>query len=256
MKLTTKKPMSRVRDHGSVFRTEVHDCGGKRKYRLVRHNLTTDTAAGYTNRRDWQSKAMGQSDTDADYAGNATSTSATTLTNTGASFTTSGQALAGRIVACGPNSSGTGSVVFGIIVSNTATVLTVDGWYNPGTFAAGTTPNGTCSYQILPGQFPAPYIAVTENATAPSAADTTLTGELTTDGFARARATYSHTAAATTYALVIVFNATGTRTINKTCVAGSRVAANGVMPFESAMPNPPTLVSGDQLTETVTVTIN
>jgi hypothetical protein len=29
-----------------------------------------------------------------------------------------------------------------------------------------------------------------------------------------------------------------------------------VMPFESAMPSPPTLVSGDTLTETITITIS
>jgi hypothetical protein len=44
----------------SHFHTEVRDCNGKLKYRgPLRHNLTTDTASGYTNRRDWQAKAMG-----------------------------------------------------------------------------------------------------------------------------------------------------------------------------------------------------
>jgi hypothetical protein len=141
-------------------------------------------------------------------------------------------------------------------MSNTATVLTVDGWYNPGTYAAGTTPASTAKYQVLPGQFPACYIAVTEDSGSPSASDTTLASELTTDGFARALGTFSHTAAATSYSLQVVFNATGTHTINKTSLNGSRVASKGVMPFESAMPNPPTLVSGDQLTETYTPTIN
>lgn len=231
----------------------------KEIYRNVRHNLTTDSASGYTNRRDWQSKAMGWVDADTDYSGNATAASATSLTNSGASFATAGQGLAGRLVVAGPNNSGTGSRVFGVIVSNTATVLTVDKWYDPGNpdeTVTGTTPNATSNYVVVPGQFPASYIAVTENATAPSASDTTLTAELTADGFARALGTYSHTAAATTYSLQNVFNATGTRTINKTALFGSAVVAQGVMPFESAMPSPPTLVSGDQLTETYTITIN
>jgi hypothetical protein len=240
----------------STIRSEVRGVDGLVKYKNLRHNLTTDTASGYTNRRDWQSKAMGLADAVATYVGAATASSATTLTNSGAAFPTTGQSLSGRLVAVGPNSSGTGSTVFGMIVSNTATVLTVDRWYNPGTYAAGTTPNATGTYQVLPGQFPAPYIAVTENATAAAATDTTLTAELAADGFTRALGTYSHTAAASTYSLQVVFNATGTRTINKTSLNGSAVTSTGVMPFESAMPNPPTLVSGDQLTETYTITIN
>lgn len=241
----------------SHFLTQVHDKNGKLKYQAFRHNLTTDTASGYTNRRDWQSKAMGLADVNAEYSGTASASSATTLTKAGASFPTSGQGLAGRIVAVGANTSGTGSTVFGVIVSNTATVLTVDQWYNAGTLAAGTTPNATGQFMILPGQFPAPYLAVTENATAPAATDTTLTTELAVDGFTRALAVYAHTAAATTYTLVKTFTATGTRTINKEAVFGAvNTTAGGVMPFESAEPNPPTLVSGDTLQQTVTVTVN
>jgi hypothetical protein len=240
----------------SHFLTEVHDCEGRLKHRAHRHNLTTDTASGYTNRRDWQSKAMGRADVNATFVGTATASSATSLTAAG-SFPTASQGLAGQIVAVGPNSSGTGSTVFGVIVSNTSTVLTVDQWYNPGTLAAGTTPNATGTYQILPGQFPAPYLALTADATSPTSADTTLASELTTNGFTRALGTYSHTAAATTYSLVKVFNATGTSTINNEAVFGAvNTTAGGVMPFKSAEPSPPTLVSGDQLTQTVTVTIN
>lgn len=246
----------------SCFRTQV-DRGGVTPVfdSGHRHNLTTDTASGYTNRRDWQSKAMGMgpSFAFATATGAATATSATSLTNSGAAFPTAGQGLAGQIVAVGPNSSGTGSTVYGVIVSNTATVLTVDQWYNPAsaTGAAGTTPNATGNYQILPGQNPAAWLALTSNATAPAATDTTLTSELTTSGFARAVGTYAHTAAATTYTLTKVFTASGTATINKEAVFGAaNPTAGGVMPFTSAEPNPPTLVSGDTLTQVVTVTIN
>jgi hypothetical protein len=181
------------------------------------------------------------------------------LTNSGAAFPTSGQGLAGQIVAVGPNSSGTGATVYGVIVSNTATVLTVDQWYNPAstTGAAGSTPNATGNYQILPGQNPAPWLAVTQNATAPSSADTTLTAELTTADWARSVGTYAHTAAATTYTLVHLWTSTTTVTINKEAVFGAcNTTGGGVMPFESAEPSPPTLVSGDTLNQTVTVTIN
>lgn len=245
----------------SHFLTEVRDRNGVLKHLSeMRHNLTTDTAVGYTNRRDWQSKAMGDASTTATMNGTATATSATSLTNSGAAFPTAGQGLAGRMVACGPNASGTGSTAFGVIVSNTATVLTVDQWWDAGTMSPSTpasTPNATCKYQVLPGQFPACLLAVTSDATAPTSADTTLASEATTNGFARAVATFAHTAAATTYTLTKVFNATGTLTVNTEAVFGANgPTAGGVMPFKSAEPSPPTLISGDQLTQTVTVTIN
>jgi hypothetical protein len=245
----------------SHFYVEIRDREGRLKYRDPewRHNLTTDTATGYTNRRDWQSKLMGGGPNmffGATASGSATATTATSLTNSGASFPTSGQGLAGQIVAAGPNTSGTGSIAFGVIVSNTGTALTIDQWYNPGTGAAATTPNATCTYQILPGQFPAPYLAITSDAGAPSASDTTLASELTTNGFARALGTYAHTAAASTYTLTHTWTASGTATINKEAVFGAvNTTAGGVMPFESLEPNAPTLVSGDTLQNTVTITI-
>lgn len=254
-----KTPSARTFSH---FHTEIRDANGKLKWanEMYRHNLTTDTATGYTNRRDWQSKAMGGGlPPVATMTGNATSVTATSLTNTGASFPTAGQGLAGMIVVAGPRatSSSGDAISFGVIVSNTGTALTIDRWYSGGTWGLGTTPNGTCSYTVLPGQMPAMFLAVTSDAVAPSASDTTLASEATTNGFARALATWAHTAAATTYTLQVVFTASGTLTVNKEAVFGAaNTTAGGVMPFESAEPSPPTLVSGDTLTQTVTITIN
>ena len=241
----------------SHWLAEVIPLKGRKRKGVWKHNLTTDTASGYTNRRDWQSKAMGMgpSFTFATAEGAATASSATTLTNTGASFTTAGQGLAGQIVVA---VTAGGTLVYGVIVSNTATVLTVDQWYNPtsATGAAGTTPSATGRYMVLPGQNPAAWIALTTDATAPAATDTTLATELTTLGFSRAVGTYAHTAAATTYTLTKLFTATGTATINKSAIFGAATSANGVMPFESAVTSPPTLISGDTLTMTATITIN
>lgn len=245
----------------SCFKSDVTPLKGKRRRGSWRHNLTTDTAAGYTNRRDWQAKAMGDFGTTAfaTVQGAATAATATTLTNSGAAFPTAGQGLAGKIVVACPNSAGVGSKVWGVIVSNTATALTVDQWYDPTstTGAAGTTPNATASYVIVPGQAPAPWMAVTQNAAAAAASDTTLTAELTTADWLRAIGTYAHTAAASTYTLVHLWTSTTTVTINKEAQFGAcNTTGGGVMPFESAEPSPPTLVSGDTLTNTVTITIN
>jgi cyclophilin family peptidyl-prolyl cis-trans isomerase len=246
----------------SHFATQVFDSKGKLRYSTGhRHNLTTDTASGYTCRRDWQAKAMGGglgAFFGATATGAASASSATTLTNGSAAFPTTNQGLAGMIVAVGPNSSGTGSTVFGVIVSNTATVLTVDQWYNPATGAAGTTPNATGNYQILPGQMPAMFLALTADAVAPAATDTTLASEITTNGLSRALAVWAHTAASTTYTLQKTFTCTGgSTTINKEAVFGAcNTTGGGVMPFESAEPSPPTLVTSDTLQQTITVTIN
>jgi hypothetical protein len=224
---------------------------------LLRGNLTTDTASGFTNRRDWQSKAFGDFGTTAfaTNASNATATTSTTLTNSGATFPTAGQGLAGKWVAACPNASGAGSKVLGYILSNTGTALTVDQWTDPTstTAAAGTTPNATCSYIIIPGQAPAAWLAVTSDATTSSSADTTLASEATTNGFARAIATYAHTAAASTYTLVHLWTASGALTVKKEAVFGAQ--NGGVMPFESDESPNAILGSGDTLQNTVTVTI-
>lgn len=74
--------------------------------------------------------------------GTATSTSSTSLTNTGAAFSTS---LVGQIVAT--------PTAYGVIESATATVLTIDRWYTYATpgGAAASTPSGTTTYVIIAG---------------------------------------------------------------------------------------------------------
>ena len=222
-----------------------------------RHNLTTTTASGYTNAYDWLAKAMGagESTTFATAVGVATATTATTLTNSGASFPTSGQGLAGQWVIAAVS---TTVLVRGRINANTATQLTVDQWYS-GTStsgAAGSTPSATGAYIVVPGQTCAEWMAVTSSSFTPATSDTTLSGELTGSGFARAVGTYSHTAAASTYALTHTWTATATVTINNEAQFGAcNPTAGGVMPFESAEPSPPTLVSGDTLQNTATITI-
>ncbi len=251
--------------HYSVWQSNYPGEHGEDITTPWRHNLLTTTASGYTNGYDWLAKAMGQgpSFAFASAQGTLTSVTATSATNSGAAFPTAGQGLAGSIVVVGPNSSGAGSVVYGVITSNTGTALTVDQWYSgtSTTGAAGTTPNGTGQYIILPGQNPAAWLCLSASVFTPSTADTSLNSqgaELTINGFSRAVGSYSHTAAATTFTLAHTWTATGTSTINNEGVSGAATIVSnngGVFPFESAEPSPPTLVSGDTLTNTITVTI-
>lgn len=116
-------------------------------------------------------------------AGALTAATATTATPAGGGLTTAGQSsgntgLQGKIIFVGPNNSGVGSAVFGIIVSNTATVITVDQWYAiPVTGAAGTAPNATGNYVILPGMSWAAWVGLSTNAAAAAAGDVLRTAD-------------------------------------------------------------------------------
>lgn len=76
-------------------------------------------------------------------SGTNTSTTATTLADTGKAWTVN--AFAGFVVYC------SGTPAFGIVLSNTATVLTIGQWNTPSTNALATTPtSGSATYIITP----------------------------------------------------------------------------------------------------------
>jgi hypothetical protein len=248
----TMEPGASNRGCASLWSAVMRDRHGRLKYRAVdRPNLRTNIG------NDWQAAAM-EGHANKGESGIATASSATTLTKSGASFPTTGSpaGYAGHVVYCGPNASGTGATVYGVIISNTATVLTVDRWVDAGSpFATGTTPNATCNFQIGPGMAPAWFLALSSTVQSGTATDTTLPGELTTNGFIRVNyATLTHTTASSSYSLANTFTATGSSTINSEAVFNaSSTTAGGIMPFENAMPSPPAMVSGDTVAETVTV---
>jgi hypothetical protein len=249
----------------SLFSNRVRDRHGRLKHVSPWHrNVRTDSGD------DWQAMIMegGPDATGFTTAnGAATSVTATSLT-TGTGFPTTARingatgALAGRWVAVGPNSAGAGTTVMGIILSNTATVLTVERWVTAAApFTTATTPNGTGTYQILPGACPAWYMGLSTTVQSGTATDTVLAGELTTGGMTRIQyTTLTHTLASASYSLANTFTASATNTINSEAIftaqgtAGVGAAAtSGVMVFENAEPNAPTLVSGDTLAQTVSV---
>lgn len=198
-----------------------------------------------------------------DSTGQATGATATTLTNTGASWTTN-QWAGCRVYA---TVSAT-QIVWGLVVSNTATALTVDRWYTVGTpgGAAGSTPSTTATYVIVGAGGPAAwFMGLTATATAPSATDTSLTGEVTSQpaGLVRKICPYAHTAGAATYTLTPVFTIGGGDTSLPITVAQIGVF-NSMVPtdttttmlFRTLLNATATLTtSGDQLTVTETVTM-
>lgn len=186
--------------------------------------------------------------------GTSTGATATTLTDTGKSWTTN--AWAGHMVSTGG--------VYGVVLSNTATVLTVDRWYTPSSpgGAAASTPS-TGAYVLLPGGAPVWYMALTANSSAPAAGDTSLSGEITTagGGLVRKLAVYAHTTGASTYTLTGSYTANGSDslpvTIAKMATFNSIVGGSGLMLHETLLtPSSATLsASGDPLTVTQTVTM-
>lgn len=183
--------------------------------------------------------------------GTSTAVGATSLTDSGKAWVSN--AYAGHLVVSGG--------VYGVVLSNTGTVLTIDRWYAPATpgGSAGSTPS-TGTYVVLPGQAPAPFMALTANSSAPSAADTTLSGEITTSGggLVRKLATYAHTAGASTYTLSATFTANGSDSLP---VAVAKMGSfnsisAGRMLHETLLSATATLTaSGDNVVVTQTVTM-
>lgn len=186
-------------------------------------------------------------------AGTSTGTSATSMTDTGATWGTT--AFVNAVVVCGNR--------YANILSHTGTVLTIDRWYdptNPGG-AAGSTPGATTAYVILPTALPAMFMGLSENSSAVVNGDTTLTGEITTagGGLIRKVGTLAHTAGATTGTVTATFTANGSDSLPVT------IAKMGLSPsILSTMPNlfltllnaTATLsVVGDQVTVTETITL-
>ena len=138
----------------------------------------------------------------------ATASSATSLTATATPF------VASAYIGCTVVDLTTG--VYGIIPSNTTSVLNVDRWYNPATpgGVAATTPGATDTYVILSGGPPAWFMGISTTNTASVATDTTMAGEITTagGGCLRTIATYAHSAGTTTFTLSNTFTTNGSDT--------------------------------------------
>jgi hypothetical protein len=94
------------------------------------------------------------------------------------------------------------------------------------------------------------YIALTNTAITPNATDTSLSGEITTNGLARALGTATHTSNATSYTLAYTFTATGTQAALDAAILNA--SSSGTMCFENTFTQA-SLVSGDTLTVTWTI---
>jgi hypothetical protein len=222
----------------------------------VSQNLLTNIG------RDAWANSYGFIATGATTASPATATSATSVTVTGTPLTASNLAtpqlgVAGLRVWM-PVTGITTAPVYGNIVSNTTSVITIDQWWTVAD-AVGTTPASTNALQIAPGGIGAiRFIALTTNSSAASASDTTLASEITTGGCGRALGTYAHTFGQSTLTLTKAFSVTGTFTAIHKAGAFSCLTSAGADPmwYESALNQDATVGNGDTLTLTWTFTLS
>jgi len=221
----------------------IHDDGSVDDAAILRNLLTT---AG----RDLLAAAMGHATLK---EGAATATGAASLTPAGGGMTAS--QFKGWKVYC-PVTGLTTPPVYGNIGDNSTTVLTVDQWWNAADGTA-TTPASTNGYQIVP-HFDARFVALTENAGAPGAGDTTLSGEITTGGCNRALGAYAHTPGASTYTISKSFSVGASfPAIQKGALfTAADTTAAGIMAFETEPAADANVIGGDTLAVTWTVTLS
>lgn len=167
---------------GSLFRDLEHD-GYYRKIMAVRrqHNLRLTVG------RDQLQRVQNFSDVGSGSLNGLLSTAAgaaptaTTFTDTGAAFPTaaSGAGNSGEQAHwVFVNTATWTSSVYGVILSNTATVLTIDQWYAiPVTGSAGSTPAATRPYFVSHYPSPMYWIALSTSTTAAAAGDVTRTAD-------------------------------------------------------------------------------
>jgi hypothetical protein len=229
---------------------EVRDKHGNLKSRCFQNNLRTNVGADF-----WDSQLFRISGTltgtntitsvaaasgTAGPGGSATSVYTGTFTNGG------NNAYAGLIFILTGGTTAANNGVFLCIASSTTTITLVN--IAGAAQSTGTLP--TVSTTVYPSTFVnANWIALTTDATAAAAGDTTLASEETTNGLARAQATDTHTGGASSSLLSKTFTYTGavTKTIAKVGLFDQ--SSNGRLILETVLSSTATVnANGDTLT--------
>jgi hypothetical protein len=143
------------------------------------------------------------------------------------------------------------------VSSNTTSVASGDQWWTAAD-GVGTTPASTNAFILGAGGIGAiRFMAVTTDSAAASATDTVLPTENNANGVARALATFAHTMGTATYTLLKSWSPSGTITaIHKMGLYPHMVATVGPVVFESVLNADATVVNGDTLQITDTVTLS
>jgi hypothetical protein len=242
-------------------------CGPNSIHAFIRHPDLTITDLGVSFNlltnigRDWWAGQWGFIGGGVTTASPSTAISATSVTVTGTPLTASNLAtpqlgLAGQRVMM-PVTGLTTAPVYGNIVSNTTSIITIDKWWNVND-TTGTTPASGNGLLVAPGSGNIRFMALTTSATAASASDTTLASEITSGGAARSLATYAHTFGTNTVTLQVVFSITSSFTAIHKAGLFTCLTAAGADPmiYEGVLNQDATVGNGDTLTVTWTGTLS
>lgn len=148
--------------------------------------------------------------------------------------------------------------VYGNVISNTTSVATIDQWWTA-VDGVGTTPANTNAFILGAGGISSVrFMGLTTDSGAAAATDTTLATEITTNGGNRQLATYAHTQGAATMTLQKAYTITGTLTAIHKMGLYPHNSQTGVGPvvFETVLNADATVVNGDTLTVTDTITVS
>jgi hypothetical protein len=198
-----------------------------------------------------------------------TSPTSTTIQDTGSLMTASALStpqigLTGMRVWATPHTS-TNPLVWTNIISNTTHVITGDAWWKFGAAAGGvpitgTTPTSGDSYVVAPaGLAGLQFIALTNDSGAAAAGDLTLASEITSNGLGRVMATFAHTqskAAFNAVTLTNTFTASGSQSCQKAGLFSALSSAGADPMFFEANFSAASLVSGDTLSFSWTITLS
>jgi len=102
-----------------------------------------------------------------------------------------------------------------------------------------------------PGSNGANYIALSEGTTDETETSSTLEEEITTGGLARAQGSYNHTTGANSFTVSHTFTASASFTVHKSALFTA--SSGGTMVWVANFTNDASLISGDQLQVTWTV---
>lgn len=116
---------------------------------------------------------------------------------------------------------------------------TVGGDWQASVMGNTSAPPATCN-----------YIAVSNDAGAPAVGDTTLAGEIVSNGLQRQIGTYAHVPSTASYTITKLFSATGNQSSQKTALFNA--SSSGTMCFENTYSGV-SVTNGDTLTVTWTV---
>jgi hypothetical protein len=110
------------------------------------------------------------------------------------------------------------------------------------------------AYGTSPGSNGLNWIALSDSTLTETAASTTLSGEITGNGLARAQGTYAHTAGTSTLTVSRVFTATGAQSCRKAALFSA--SSGGTMNHAVAFASAKSLDPGDTLSVTFTITVS